>query len=148
MKTMSSNLLLLLVAVIGGVAVTMQAQFMGLMDRHLGTVESVFITYGSGALVVGVVMLLLRGGNLRAWSALPWYAFLAGVIGLLIVGAIGYSVPRLGLVPALTLIVAAQFIAAAVLDHYGLLGAAVRPLDAARALGILVLLLGVWLIIR
>jgi bacterial/archaeal transporter family-2 protein len=145
---MSSNLLLLLVAVIGGVAVTMQAQFMGLMDRHLGTVESVFITYGSGALVVGVVMLLLRGGNLRAWSALPWYAFLAGVIGLLIVGAIGYSVPRLGLVPALTLIVAAQFIAAAVLDHYGLLGAAVRPLDAARALGILVLLLGVWLIIR
>jgi bacterial/archaeal transporter family-2 protein len=75
-------------------------------------------------------------------------AFLAGVVGLLIVGAIGYSVPRLGLVPALTLIVAAQFIAAAVLDHYGLLGAAVRPLDAARGLGILVLLLGVWLIIR
>jgi bacterial/archaeal transporter family-2 protein len=145
---MSSNLLLLLVAVIGGVAVTMQAQFMGLMDRHLGTVESVFITYGSGALVVGVVMLLLRGGNLRAWSTLPWYAFLAGVVGLLIVGAIGYSVPRLGLVPALTLIVAAQFIAAAVLDHYGWLGAAVRPLDTARALGILVLLLGVWLIIR
>jgi bacterial/archaeal transporter family-2 protein len=145
---MSSNLLLLLVAVIGGVAVTMQAQFMGLIDRHLGTVESVFITYGSGALVVGVVMLLLRGGNLRAWSTLPWYAFLAGIVGLLIVGAIGYSVPRLGLVPALTLIVAAQFIAAAVLDHYGWLGAAVRPLDAARALGILVLLLGVWLIIR
>jgi bacterial/archaeal transporter family-2 protein len=145
---MSSNLLLLLVAVIGGVAVTMQAQFMGLMDRHLGTVESVFITYGSGALVVGVVMLLLRGGNLRAWSTLPWYAFLAGVVGVLIVGAIGYSVPRLGLVPALTLIVAAQFIAAAVLDHYGWLGAAVRPIDAARALGILVLLLGVWLIIR
>jgi bacterial/archaeal transporter family-2 protein len=136
------------VAVIGGVAVTMQAQFMGLMDRHLGTVESVFITYGSGALVVGVVMLLLRGGNLRAWSTLPWYAFLAGVVGVLIVGAIGYSVPRLGLVPALTLIVAAQFIAAAVLDHYGWLGAAVRPIDAARALGILVLLLGVWLIIR
>jgi bacterial/archaeal transporter family-2 protein len=145
---MSSNLLLLFVAVIGGVAVTMQAQFMGLMDRNLGTVESVFITYGSGALVVGVVMLLLRGGNLRAWNTLPWYAFLAGVVGLLIVGAIGYSVPRLGLVPALTLIVAAQFIAAAVLDHYGLLGAAVRPLDAARGLGILVLLLGVWLIIR
>jgi bacterial/archaeal transporter family-2 protein len=145
---MSSNLLLLLVAVIGGVAVTMQAQFMGLMDRHLGTVESVFITYGSGALAVGVVMLLLRGGNLRAWSTLPWYVFLAGVVGLLIVGAIGYSVPRLGLVPALTLIVAAQFIAAAVLDHYGWLGAAVRPLDTDRALGILVLLLGVWLIIR
>jgi bacterial/archaeal transporter family-2 protein len=145
---MSNILVLLLVAVIGGVAVTVQAQMMGLMDQNLGTVESVFITYGSGAVLVGFVMLLLRGGNLRAWGSLPWYAFLAGAVGLLIVGAIGYSVPRLGLVPALTLVVAAQFIAAAVLDHFGLLGAAIRPLDAARVAGILVLLFGVWLIIR
>jgi bacterial/archaeal transporter family-2 protein len=145
---MSYIIVLLLIAAIGGVAVTLQAQFMGTMDQNLGTVESVFITYGSGALLVGLVMLALRGGNLRAWGSVPWYVFLAGAIGLLIVGAIGYTVPRLGLVPALTLIVSAQFITAAVLDHYGLLGAAIRPLDAARVVGILVLLLGVWLIIR
>ena len=139
---------LLMVVSIGGVAVALQAQFMGLMDHNIGTLESVFITYGSGGLLIGLTMLLLRGGNLSAWQNVPRYALLAGIMGLIIVGTIGYTVPRLGLVSSMTLIVAVQFMAAAVLDHFGLLGATLRPLDWARALGMAVVLLGVWLIVR
>ncbi len=61
---MTTFLALALLAIVGGVAVVLQAQFMGVMDQHLGTIESVFITYGSGGIVVGLTMLLLRGGNL------------------------------------------------------------------------------------
>lgn len=139
---------LLMIATIGGIAVTLQAQFMGLMDNNIGTLESVFITYGSGGLLIGLTMLLLRGGNMSAWQSVPRYALLAGVMGLIIVGTIGYTVPRLGLVSSMTLIVAVQFVAAALLDHFGLLGATLRPLDWARALGMGVVLLGVWLIVR
>ncbi|MCB9434318.1 MAG: DMT family transporter [Ardenticatenaceae bacterium] len=139
---------LLMVVSIGGVAVALQAQFMGLMDHNIGTLESVFITYGSGGLLIGLTMLLLRGGNLSAWQNVPRYALLAGIMGLIIVGTIGYTVPRLGLVSSMTLIVAVQFMAAAVLDHFGLLGATLRPLDWARGLGMAVVLLGVWLIVR
>ncbi|MBI3360873.1 MAG: DMT family transporter [Chloroflexi bacterium] len=63
---MLNAILLVLIAAIGGIAVALQAQFMGLMDKGIGTVESVFITYGSGGLVIGLVMLVLRGGNLSA----------------------------------------------------------------------------------
>ena len=49
---------LILVAVIGGVAVTLQGQLIGIMDKNVGTVESVFITYGGGGLIVGIIMLL------------------------------------------------------------------------------------------
>jgi bacterial/archaeal transporter family-2 protein len=35
-----------------------------------------------------------------------------------------------------------------VLDHFGWLGAAVRPLDGPRALGLAVVMLGVWLTVR
>lgn len=145
---MNNLLFLLLLATIGGIAVTLQAQFMGLMDNNIGTLESVFITYGSGGLLIGLTMLLLRGGNLSAWQSVPRYALLAGIMGLIIVGTIGYTVPRLGLVSSMTLIVAVQFIGAAVLDHYGLLGATLRPLDWARTVGMAVVLLGVWLIVR
>ena len=41
-------LFLILVAAIGGVAVTLQGQLMGIMDKNVGPVESVFITYGVG----------------------------------------------------------------------------------------------------
>jgi transporter family-2 protein len=57
-------------------------------------------------------------------------------------------VPRLGLVTAFTLLVAAQFIVGALLDHFGLLGAEVRELDPRKIAGMLIMLLGVWLTVR
>ena len=138
----------LLIAFVSGVAVTLQGQFMGLLDRTLGTKESVFITYGSGGLLVTLLMLASRGGNLRAASGLPWYAFTTGILGLVIVGSIGFVVPRLGVARAFTLITGSQFLMAALIDHFGLFGAVVRPVDATRALGLVVMMAGVWLVVR
>lgn len=138
----------IIIATIGGIAITLQAQFMGLMDKNIGTLDSMFITYGIGGLIIGIAMLLNRGGNLSAWRSVPWYAITAGVLGLIIVGSIGYSTPRLGLVTTLTILVASQFIIGALLDHFGILGADLRPIDLSRLGGIGVMLLGVWLIIR
>jgi transporter family-2 protein len=144
----SSLIPLIIIAAIGGVAVALQGQFMGLMDQGIGTREGVFITYASGGALAGLVMLASRGGNLKAWQEVPWYALTAGLLGLVIVGAIGYTVPRLGLSKAFTIIVAAQFIVAAILDHFGVLGAAMRPLDGTRLAGMGLLIMGVWLIMK
>ena len=43
---------------------------------------------------------------------------------------------------------ATALLVGAVLDHFGLLGAAVRPLDLTRLLGLAVVLLGVWLTVK
>ncbi|HRQ38328.1 MAG TPA: DMT family transporter [Chloroflexota bacterium] len=137
-----------LIAILGGVAVVIQARFNGIMDRGMGTLESVFITYGLGGLIIALVMIGLRGGNLAAFRTAPWYVALAGVCGLVIIGAISYSVPRLGLAVAFTVMVTTQFVLGAVFDHFGWLGGEIRPLSLQKAAGILILLLGVWLIIR
>ena len=145
---MGTSIPLIIIAAIGGITVAIQAQFMGLMDKQIGTLESVFITYGSGGLLVGLVMLLSRGGNLAAWQTVPWYALAAGALGLGIVGAIGYGTARMGLVTAMTVIVAAQFITGAVVDHFGALGADLRPLDVSRIVGMGLMLAGTWLVVR
>ncbi len=145
---MTNFILVIIISAIGGVAVALQAQFMGLMDKGIGTIESMFITYGFGGLLIGFVMLINRGGNLSAWRSVPWYSFSAGMLGLIIVGAIGYSTPRLGLVTAFTIILASQFIVGALLDHFGILGADLRPLNLTRVGGVAIMLLGIWLIIR
>lgn len=145
---MASYATLITVAALGGIAVTLQGQFMGLIDQRLGTRASVFITYASGGLVVALAVLLSGGWNLKGWQSVPWYAYTTGLLGLFIVGTISYTVPRLGLTAAFTIAVASQFILAALLDHFGLLGGAVRPLDLSRSFGIGILILGVWLIVR
>ena len=145
---MTSSWILILIAVVGGVAVALQAQFMGQLDRGIGTIESMFITYGSGGLIIALIALVARGGNLGAWRAVPPYTLSAGVLGLVIVGAIGYTAPRLGLVATFTILVTAQFAVGALVDHFGLLNTTARALDLSRTAGIGMLLLGVWLIIR
>jgi transporter family-2 protein len=140
--------LLAALAAIGGVATALQAHFMGLMDRRIGTLESVFITYFSGGILIALVMLIQRGGNLAASAAVPWYAYTSGALGLVIVGTLAYSTPRLGLVAAFTIFVSAQFAMGALVDHFGWMGSAVRPLTASRIAGMAVVLVGVWLIIR
>jgi bacterial/archaeal transporter family-2 protein len=145
---MTNYITLISVAIFGGIAVALQGQLMGLMDQRIGTKASVLITYASGGFVVALAALLSGGWSLKGWQDVPWYAFSTGLLGLFIVGTISYTVPRLGLTAAFTIAVAAQFILAALMDHFGLLGAAVRPLDLSRSFGIGVLILGVWLIVR
>ena len=133
---------------VGGVATALQAHFMGLLERRAGTLESVFITYAGGGLLVALAMLMQRGGNLAAAAGAPWYAYTAGALGLIIVGTLAYSAPRLGLVAAFTVFVAAQFAMGAMVDHFGWLGSAVRPLTLPKWIGMAVVLAGVWLIVR
>ncbi|MCG6908602.1 MAG: DMT family transporter [Deltaproteobacteria bacterium] len=145
---MNSSTGAIFIAAAGGLAVAVQAQLMGLMDRGIGSVESVFITYCGGGVLIAGLMFLMRGGNLVAFRNVPWYVFTSGIFGLIIVGAIGFSVPRLGLVVSMTTLVTVQLLTGAVLDHFGLLGAAPRPLDLSRMMGMGVLVAGIWLTVR
>ncbi len=145
---MSSTAALVVLTIICGIASAMQAQFMGLLDRGLGTMESIFITYFGGGVVILSAVVIYRGGNLMAWQSVPWYALTAGLLGLIIVGTLGFVVPRLGLVTVFTITVSSQFIVAAILDHFGLFGAPVREFDLTKLAGVATILFGVWLIMR
>ncbi|MBW2470769.1 MAG: DMT family transporter, partial [Deltaproteobacteria bacterium] len=64
-----STAFLIGIAIMGGVAIALQGQFMGLLDRNLGTIASVFITYVSGGLIIALLLIALRGGNLKNWQS-------------------------------------------------------------------------------
>lgn len=145
---MSDLWTVLLVATIGGIAVTLQGSFMGTMTRHMGTLESIFVTYGSGGLVIVLLMVLKGGGNLQGWRDVPLHTFSAGVLGLIIVGAIGFATARYGLILTFAVLLVAQYASAAVIDHFGLFGVAVQTLSPQRLVGIALLLLGAWLVMR
>ncbi|MDQ3500759.1 MAG: DMT family transporter [Actinomycetota bacterium] len=135
-------------AILCGVAVAVQATFTGVMQRHVGTVESTFITYFSGGVVIGLVILLLRGGNLGAAPGMPWYVYTAGLFGLIIIGTLSLSVGELGLVPALVLITFSHFVVGALINHFGLLGATVDPIDLGKVAGLALLGIGTYLVLR
>ncbi len=143
-----NDLLNPLVALVGGLAITLQAHCMGIVDVALGTKTSVTFTYASGGLVALLLAFATGGLETKGASALPWWVWTNGALGLVIVGAIGFVVPRLGAGRGLTLILVSQFLLAAAIDHFGLLGAVQRPMDASRVAGLVVLLAGAALVVR
>lgn len=145
---MQAILFVLLVGLIGGVAIGFQGPLSSLISQRLGMIESVFIIHLGGALVALVPLLFMRGGRLGSWQQLPWYALGAGAFGLVLISAISYTIPRLGAATTITLVVAGQLIVALLLDHFGLLGMAVRPFQLSRLVGIAVVFAGVWLLVR
>jgi transporter family-2 protein len=141
-------MIILIVAVLGGIAAALQSQSAGTLDRMLGTLESVFITYAGGAVLVSLWVLSQRGGNFAAWRTVPKYCWLAGFFGLVIVGSIAYTVPRMGLANAMIAIVASQLFTSVVVDHYGLLGATVRQVDGVKIVGLTLICVGAWLTLK
>lgn len=140
--------LAVLAAILCGVAVAVQATFTGTMQRQVGTIESTFITYFSGGIVIGLIVLLLRGGNLGAATAMPWYVFTAGLLGLVIIGTLSLSVGEMGLVEALVVITVSQFVVGAIINHFGLLGSPIDPIDLGKVIGFALLGLGTYLVLR
>jgi transporter family-2 protein len=138
----------ILIPIVVGISVAVQAQFMAEVDRSAGTIVAMFVTYGGGGLLITLVMLALGGGNISALATVPPTVLFAGVLGLIIVGGISFSAPRIGLVGTFTTIVTVQFIASALIDHYGFFGATVRAMSVSRVAGIAMLLGGVWMIVR
>ena len=146
---MNNESLLIAIAIAGGISVALQGQFMGQIDRNVGTVESLLITYALGAFLAAVLFLLFKGGRILAAPQLvPWYVFSSGAFGLVIVGSIGYTVPRLGMASAFTLILLSQFTLAALIDHFGWFGSEVRSIDWKKGLGLLMVLGGAMLVTK
>jgi transporter family-2 protein len=145
---MEAILIIIGVGLLGGVAVGLQSPLASLITQRLGPLESVFIVHLGGAIASLLPLAVMGGGKLGSWRSLPWYALPAGVFGLVVIMAVSYMIPRVGVASATITIVAGQILIGTLLDHFGLLGAAVRPLDLARLLGLAVMMLGLWLTVK
>lgn len=145
---MEPILLIILIGLAGGVAVGLQSPMASMITQRLGIFESVFILHIGGAILALIPLLYYGGGKLAQWRSIPWYALGAGVFGLIVIGAISYMIPRIGVAGSITTIVAGQLLVSTILDQFGWLGAMERPMDPARAIGLAVVLVGVWLTVK
>jgi bacterial/archaeal transporter family-2 protein len=144
---MQSLIIIILIGVMGGVAIGVQSPLASMISQRLGVLESVFIVHLGGALVA-LVPLLIFGSKFNQWRNLPWYTLGAGAFGLVVIFAMSYMIPRVGVAPALIILLAGQLLMGSVMDHFGWLGAVQRPIELSRVLGLSVVLAGVWLTVK
>ena len=143
-------LLALLFALAAGALIALQFGVNAALRGFLGgsAFFATLVSYAVGTLTSLACLLALRPA-LPAWNrvaAAPWWAWMGGAIGVGYVTASVLLAPKLGATRLIVLVVAGQLLASVLLDHFGLLGYAVRPFNAWRALGCILLVAAVLII--
>ena len=102
---------------------------------------------------VGLILLVVAAVSMRLptpqgakLAALPWWAWVGGVIGAVFVAGATYLVPKVGTAVFLGCAVAGQMAASLVIDHFGLMGLEARPVSLLRVGGVVLLAAGVGLV--
>lgn len=142
-----SIIFILFIGLIGGIAIGFQSPMASMISQRIGVLESVFIIHAGGA-VGALIPMLIFGNRLTEWRSVPSFTLFAGLFGLIVIYAMSFMIPRIGIAGALITLLAGQLLIGSLLDHFGLLGAMHRPFDFTRAFGLSIVMLGVWLTVK
>ena len=136
----------ILLAMISGLCMAIQSPVNATLSRHAGHLQATTVSFGGGALILGLLMLVIGTGDLSKLVDAQWWQLLGGTYGIYIVLVITYGIPRLGAALTSTLLTLGNLITATVLDTFGLMGLPKVTLEPARIAGILFVLTGVILV--
>jgi transporter family-2 protein len=109
-----------------------------------GAMFSVLVS--SAIMLAAALLLRLPMPDLRGIGAEPPWAWTGGIIGAGVVLIALTATPRLGAATTVMLFIAGQLLCSLLIDHWGLLGVPVHPIDLPRILGVVCLIAGVILI--
>jgi uncharacterized membrane protein YdcZ (DUF606 family) len=140
-----------LVALLTGIAIAMQSTMTSRVGSIIGDIRTGILTNTMGGIVAGSLMLfwLLREGP-EVWKVPPiviGVTTLSGILGVLIVTGISFSLQRAGVAAGLASVIFGQLAISFIIDSLGIGGVEPIPFSAVRIIGILVTGFGVYLLL-
>ncbi|WP_225085820.1 DMT family transporter [Pectobacterium colocasium] len=140
-----SLLLSLGIAVLAGSIVPFQAASNAALGRALG--HPLWATLASLLVSICVLLPILFAARIpmpAVGSALQgsWWIWLGGVAGVAYITAALLLTPKLGASGFIVCVIAGQVVASLIIDHFGLMGLAVKPATLGRIAGVALIVLG------
>jgi transporter family-2 protein len=139
--------LLALLAVGAGACIALQASANGKFRQNIGD-NPLFAAYFSicGTILTATLAILLLRPTVPTMATLretPWWNWIGGPLGALIVLAGAALTSRLGAALFIALVVGGQLLCSLALDHFALMGLKEQPITAGRVLGAALVVAGV-----
>lgn len=141
----------MLAAVVVGALVSAQPPLNAILSRALGS------AYGASAISIFVaflsilaVLAISGAGTLSraALASVPWWVYLAGVVGAVFVASGVVIAPVTGALVFFVCVVTGQLLGSLLADHFGAFGLAVREITPQRLLGLALVVGGAILVQR
>ena len=129
-------------AILAGLLVGLSRQINGRLALSTSAMESSFWNHIVGLIFITLVALALGGLFGGSPEASPWWAYLGGPLGVVFIAAGSWLISRIGAAQTAMLIIAGQMISGVVLDVI----LAAPGNSVARAIGVALILWGMWLV--
>lgn len=147
---MSSLRLILLsgLGIVAGGLIAIQSVLNSNLGQRIGNFGAVLVlTFISAILLIALILLIPSTSNLRNLPGISeWYLYIGGFLGVAILAAPIYLVPRIGTTSTLIAIILGQSIIALVMDHFGLFASPKIEINLARGIGVFLVAVGAYLV--
>ncbi len=142
--------LAVLVGVVAGCLVGMQAPINSRLGRTVGSVQAATFSFLVGTVLLVLVAAFLRGGlgNFAHLGRAPWWALVGGLLGAVYVTVALIAVRTLGASGLTAVVITGQLAISVAIDRFGLLGVDRQPIGLHRIVGLALLAIGVVLVVR
>jgi transporter family-2 protein len=140
-----------LVALLTGIAITIQSTITSRAGSMIGDIRTGIVTNTMGGIAAGSLLILFffREGP-QVWR-LPWIVVaitaVSGILGVGIVTGISFSLQRAGVAAGLASVILGQLALSFLVDSLGVGGVEPIPLSGSRLLGLFFTGLGVYLML-
>jgi len=139
----------ILLATGAGACIALQAAANGSLRTNLADARyAAFFSICGTILTAVIVMLAIRPNppSLATMRAAPWWNWIGGPLGALIVLSGAALAPRLGAAAFIAAVVAGQLLCSLLLDHFGLMNLPQQALSSGRIIGAVMVFAGVLLV--
>lgn len=137
-----------LLALIGGMGLAVQGQINGGLGRKIGVIESAFMNFAVGTLVLLLILLFFGNGNISAVSTVPKWQIIGGLLGSFFVLIQVLVVPKIGVSTTFIAVIVGQIILSVIIDHFGLFGGNRFPIDKQKVFAVLLMFVALFLYVK
>ena len=136
--------------VAAGGLVAMQAPINSVLGKSVGTFAAASVSFAVGLAVLACITALFAGGfgDVASVADLRWYYLTGGLLGAAYVTTVLVAVRTLGAGGVTAATITGQLTLAVVIDRLGWFGIEKHGFTAQRVLGIALLALGTFLVVR
>ena len=133
----------ILIAIISGVAMTIQGVFNTRLGEKVGIWETNVIVQATALILTLLISFFFGNGSYKGIRDVNKLYLLGGFLGVVITFTVMKSVGGLGATYAISIILVAQLLSAAIIDAFGILGSEKISFGFKEILGVAIMILGI-----
>ncbi|URN98351.1 DMT family transporter [Leclercia adecarboxylata] len=138
--------IMIILAVIGGATLSIQAAINGQLGSKVGVFKSAFLTFSVGALITALLIVFFEPQHAVTLMDVPKWQLLGALLGVPYIVIMVLAVQRIGTAVATVAVIFGQLTMSMLIDNFGWLGNASIPFSMSRLGAVVCLGIALWFI--